>query len=168
MMLWHLFILPRSVEFYWALLRLLFADNAALALVCLAFFWELHRKKCTKVSLVIFLWLLASIWLVEPCRTKLLLLIHEWCLQVDRATTVDAGVLECGHPEFKDASLPKELFLNRSTSPFALLTLSAASEHGALKGRSRHLGTLIKVGFEKSKPITISLRSAWVNKIKPM
>lgn len=72
--------------------------------VCLAFFTDhcllrLCREKCTKELLVVFWWLLAtSVVLGQPCGffcIELLLLIPEWCLQVNGVTVADLCELNC-------------------------------------------------------------------------
>lgn len=115
-------ITQQTVEntvWYWFALPL-FADHC--------FSW-LHREKCTKELLVLFHQLLANFMapgqLAEPHGffwIKLPLLICEWCLWVDRATAADLCELNCWLLDNIDWIHPKELFLNRSTFSFALLT----------------------------------------------
>jgi len=84
--------------------------------------------------------------------------IYKWI----ELPAADSCELNCLYPENADWIHRKELFLNRSTSSFALLTFSFPLPlvSGGLEGRLRHLRTVIKVGFEKYKPtqnITIKL-----------
>ena len=89
------------------------------------------RKKCMEELLVIFQWLPVaptdSSQLAEPRGffwIELTLLIHEWCLWGDQAMAADLCELNCWYPDNADWIHHKELFLNRSTSSFALLTLA--------------------------------------------
>lgn len=49
-------------------------------------------------------------------------LIHEWCLQVDWATDANSCELNCWYFDNTDLFYLQELYLNRSTYFFALLT----------------------------------------------
>ena len=75
---------------------------------------------------------------------KLLLLIHVCCLLLD--WTADILTTKLG-------IAPKQLLLNRSTTPLVLLTIFLPTLVGGLEGRLKHLRTLNKIGFEKSKPL---------------
>jgi hypothetical protein len=89
----------------------------------------LCREKCTKELLVVLQQILAASTilgqLAEPCDffwIKLLLMICEQCSPVYSATTADPCDLNCCYPDNEDWNNSKELFLNRFTSSFALLT----------------------------------------------
>lgn len=90
----------------------------------------LRRKKWTKELLMVFQRLLAasedSGWFAGPFAffyIKWPWLIHEWCLQVDRATAAESYELNCWYPDNTDWICHKELFQDRSTSSLAVLTL---------------------------------------------
>ena len=138
-----------SAVWYWFALPL-FANH------CLS--W-LGREKHIKD--VVFLHLLAtsedSGRLAKPQGffwIKLPLLICEWCLQVDQATTADSSELNCWYPDNADWILTERtiskqvcilFFPNNLSFPLPLVG-------DWLEGRLKHLSTLIKVGFEKYKP----------------
>ena len=119
----------------------------------------IHRETHTKELLVAFWQLLRtqanwqSLFWIE-----LLLPIGEWCLWVDQATTLDLCELNCWYPDNTDCICLKQLFLNRSTSSFVLLTIffpPLPLVDGGLEGKLKHI-TCIKVGFEKHKPTETS------------
>ena len=61
----------------------------------------------------------------------------------------DTTELDCWYPDNKDWNYPKELLLNRSISPSPIYHLSSLVLDGGLKEGSKHLRTLLKVGFLK-------------------
>jgi hypothetical protein len=65
--------------------------------------------------------------LLLPCCffwVELLLLIHEWCLQVDWATTANSYELNCWCSDNKDCNRLQRTIFKQIHTPFALLTFS--------------------------------------------
>jgi hypothetical protein len=87
---------------------------------------------------------------------------------LDQTSVADSCELDCCYPDKTDWICSKELFLNRPTSFFALLTFTFHDPlvDGGLEGRLKRLRTLIKVDFENSKPTGVvrwgcPLRGHW-------
>jgi hypothetical protein len=69
-------------------------------------------------------------WLEEPVSFFWIeprLLVHEWCLPVDWVTAADVNELNCCYLDNTDWICSKGLFLNRSTSFFAVLTFASTT-----------------------------------------
>ena len=104
--LWHWFMLPSALTI---ICHDFIERNAPKNFWYSSGFLELPQTRVIRRALWFY-------WIELP------LLICEWCLQVDWASTADSCELICWYPDIEDWNHPKELFLNGSTSSFALLT----------------------------------------------
>jgi hypothetical protein len=123
-----------------------FALYSSLIIVCCDFV-EINKPKN-------FWWYSSSFLPILKTQSdcQSLVVSSELCMWVDWATTADSCELNCWCPDSVDWNHPKELFPNRSTSFFALLTFPFHYLWCSRK-EVKHLSILIKVGFEKYKPI---------------
>jgi hypothetical protein len=77
------------------------------------------------------------------------LLIHEWCLQVAQATSVDMCELNCCYPDNEDWNLPQRTVSKQAHIFFCPINLSFLLflVSGGLEGWLKYLSALIKLGF---------------------
>lgn len=98
---------------------------------------SLHGEKCAKELLMAdsdcLYWLGRALLFLLDCATDLCLLF--------------VTKLDCWYPDTKEWSCPKELLLNRPTTPLTFFNITPV---GGFEGRLRYLRTLNKVGFEKN------------------
>lgn len=160
MTLWHWFALPFFAELCLVLLMLVFTDDAVvlatlpplLIIVCYDFIEKNASKNFSWYSsgFLLLLWT----WVLCFFLIELQLLICEWCLQVDRASTASLCELNCWYPDNTHWNHPQITISKQVHIPLCSINLSFPLPllGCRLQESLKNLRTLIKVCFEKSKP----------------